>query len=140
MSRSVETIGNNVIYFDCSNFDPEIGWDDLILNIQSEVEASYPSFVSQKNKWAKYPYRENRIILENNFVSITISEYCGCGAISVFVNEDYIDDKQGTLAESWLNKTLPGLHKIISKYIDELKYVATFSNGEAVYERLKNDK
>ncbi len=144
MSRSVETVGNNVIYFDVSDYDPDFGWLDLIDNLQSDLCQHYPSFVKTKNKWVQYPYRENRIILENQFVSVSISEYCGCAAISVFVREDlnsYIcrDDTDLAerwldLAEHWLKQCYPGIKKVVQQYVTSMHKVATFSNGEVVYE------
>ena len=135
MGRSVETIGNNVIYFDCSNFDEDYDWDDLILNLQSELSAKYKSLVSCKDKWAEYPYRENRIILENNHIRISISEYCGCGAVSAFVPEQYEPYGHPELSEHWLNQNFAGIYKIVSRYCTVLNRIGVFSNGEAVFEK-----
>lgn len=140
MGRSVERIGKNVIYFDCSEFDPDFEWDDLILNLQSGLSAKYKSLVKCRDKWAEYPYRENRIILENNHVCISISEYCGCGAVSVFVNEHYENDKAGTVAKSWLDKNFAGIYKIVSQYCTAMNKIGTFSNGEAVFEKAGGKK
>jgi hypothetical protein len=138
MSRSVETIGKNIIYFDCSQFDNDgYDWNDLIVNLQSELLAKYKSLVECKKKWANYPYRENMIILENYHVQISISEYCGCGAVSVFINTKYENDKAGILAESWLSRNYAGIREIVSKYCTVLNRIATFSNGEAVFEEAK---
>lgn len=137
MSRSVETISNaNVIYFDASKMNGEFDWDDLVHNLQCEIMAKYKSF-TMSGKFVSYPYRENRIILENDHVQISISEYCGIGAISVFVNESASDHYQdyGQLAEHWLNQCFAGIEKIIEQFVLLLRRVATFSNGEAVYER-----
>jgi hypothetical protein len=125
MSRTVESIGNNVICFDTTTFDAD-NWEELLVCLKTAISEHYPSFIKQENKWTG---RENRIILENSFVSISISEYCGCGAVSVFANADYI------LAESWLIRNFSGIKKVISQYVTPLKRIATFSNGEAVYEK-----
>jgi hypothetical protein len=138
MSRTVETIGDNVIYFDASEFD-EFDWSDLIINLQSELAARYKSFIKSE-KFVSYPYRENRIILKNDHVQISISEYCGCGAVSIFVNRNllYSDYNQyPELAEHWLSQCFSGIEKIIEQFVSPLHKVATFSNGEAVYERKK---
>jgi len=136
MSRTVETIGDNVIYFDASEMNDEYDWDDLIHNLQSEISAKYKSFCFSE-EFVSYPYRENRIILENDHVQISISEYCGCGAISIFVNEaasDHYSD-YGQLAEYWLNQCFAGIEKIIEQFVSPLRKIATFSNGETIYQR-----
>ena len=135
MSRSVETIsGAKVIYFDAENMGEDYDWRDLIINVQCELISKYPSFnkIEVKHpRFVEYPYRENQIILENTYVQISLSEYCGCGAFSVFVPE------HTGMADHWLAQTFEGIHKIISEFIDELRHIGTFSNGEAVYERTK---
>lgn len=137
MSRTVETIsGANVIYFNTGEFD-EFHFGVLIINLQCELSAKYKSFIKSE-KFVSYPYRENRIILENDHVQISISEYCGCGAVSVFVNRNllYSDCNQyPKLAEHWLNQCFAGIEKIIEQFVLPLCHIATFSNGEAVYER-----
>lgn len=131
MGRSVEIIsGADIIYFDASEFD-EFDWTDLIWNLQGELTKKYHSFI-QSEKFVSYPYQENRIILENDHVQISISEYCGCGAVSIFINES---TERIELAEHWLAQCFAGIEKIIEQFILPLRRVATFSNGEAVYER-----
>lgn len=134
MGRTVESIGKNVIYFDCTEYN-ELDYEDLILNLQSSLTHKFKSLERVKDKWVQYPYRENRIILENQFVQVSISEYCGCGAISIFINDKYADEKYGTLAESWLNKNFVEIENVISQYVDTMGKVATFSNGETIYKK-----
>ncbi len=136
MGRSVETVGKNVTYFDCSGFDDEgIDWDDLITNVQHDTMKKYSSFDEPSYKWMQYPYRETRIILENKFAYVTISEYCGLGAICVVLREQYEPYGVPALAENWLNKSLAGIEKIIKGYVKPLRKLGTFSNGEAVFEK-----
>lgn len=144
MGRSVETIGSNVVHFDCSNYGYEDEeyfedmaqdeWKCTVDNIQAALSKRYKSLVSVE-KWAEYPCRENQIILENYHVQVSISEYCGCGAVSVFVNPccEYPE-----LAEAWLAKAWPGISRLISENVAALVKVATFSNGEAVFEKMKS--
>jgi len=137
MGRSVETIGGNVIYFDTGEFytdDPDmdnINWDDMQINLQYALSAKYKSLDTCK-KWAEYPYRENRIILKNRYAQISISEYCGCGAISIFVDPktELIE-----LAEHWISQVYPGISKIVAEYCTTLNRIGTFSNGCGVFER-----
>ncbi len=135
MGRSVETIGDNVIYFNNDYGDEDLideNWEDLCDNIVCAVLLKYKSFISTPNQWAKYPYRENRILLENDHVQISISEYCGCGAVSVFVRED---TEYPELAECWLNQVWNGLSKKIEKYITVLNRLGTMSNGVSIFEK-----
>ncbi|KKN21084.1 hypothetical protein LCGC14_0929100 [marine sediment metagenome] len=139
MGRSVETIGRNVIYFDFSygseNDYEDLAtedWQDLQDNIICAITSKYKSFISTPNQWAEYPYRENRILLENDHVQISISEYCGCGAVSVFVRDDM---EYPELAEHWLNQVWDRLSGLISQYVSVLHKVGTFSNGISVYEK-----
>jgi len=139
MGRNVETIGNNVIYFNFT-YDNEYDyedlaaedWQDLQDNIIWAIASKYKSFVATPGLWAKYPYRENKILLENNHVQISISEYCGCGAVSIFVRSD---TEYPELAEYWLSQVWDNLHKIVSKYVSVINRIGTFSNGCAIFEK-----
>ena len=141
MGRSVETVSDYVVYFDCS-YMYEIEGDDwsfseLIDNLQYGLTAKYKSLARTKDKWVSHPYRENEIILENDHVQISISEYCGCGAVSVFVNPDNEDYQPYniTLAEHWLDQCWPGIMEIIEQYVIALNRLGTFSNGIGVFEK-----
>ena len=136
MGRSVETIGDNVVYFDFQyNDDEDLAsedWQDLCDNIICAITSRYKSFISTPNQWAEYPYRETRILLENDHVQISISEYCGCGAVSIFVRGD---TEYPELAEHWLSQTWDTLLKIISQYVSRIRRLGTFSNGVGVFEK-----
>jgi len=138
MGRSVETVGNHVIYFNFSYAyeDDYIDlaaedWDDMQINIIYALKAKYKSLINVQ-KWVPYPYRESAIILENDHVQISISEYCGCGAISIFVR---LDTEYPELAEHWLDQTWDGIQQIIGEYVTTLRKIGTFSNGESIYEK-----
>ncbi|KKN53862.1 hypothetical protein LCGC14_0598210 [marine sediment metagenome] len=135
MGRSVETIGDNIVYFDFSYDDIDFAtenWQDLQNNIICAITARYKSFVNTPNQWARWPYRENCILLENDHIQISISEYCGCGAVSVFVRGD---TEYPELAEHWLNQVWTTLSKLIGKYVIVINRIGTFSNGCAIFNR-----
>lgn len=133
MSRSVETIRDAfVVYFDATEITEYEGqFNEIVEDIQYAITRKYPSLDEREiNKWVSYPYRENRIILENDHCNISISEYCGCGAISIFVDDacEYPE-----LAEHWIEQVEDKIRKIIEGYVSTLIRIATFSNGEAAY-------
>jgi len=137
MGRSVETVGNNVIYFDFSYDDdyPDLAeedWQDLCENIEYAIKDKYPSITAPREKWLPYPYRESRILLENDHVQISISEYCGCGAISVFVRPDV---EYPDLAEHWLSQVWDGLQQIVDGHVSILHRLGTMNNGVGVFRK-----
>ena len=139
MGRSVETIGNNVIYFDFSydveNDYPDLAeedWNDLCDNIEYAVKDKYPSMLTLQRKWVPYPYQENRILLENDHIQISISEYCGCGAVSIFVRPDA---EYPELAGHWLCQVWDGLSQRIGEYISVISRIGTMSNGVSVFRK-----
>ncbi|KKN69805.1 hypothetical protein LCGC14_0437510 [marine sediment metagenome] len=133
MGRSVETIGDNIVYFDTSEFcEDNIDWEDLCDNIICALTSQYKSFISTPNQWAKCPYRENKILLENDHVQISIAEYCGCGAVSVFVRDN---TEYPELAEHWLLQIWDTISEIIGQFVLRLNRLGTFSNGCGVFEQ-----
>ena len=133
MGRSVETVGENVIYFDCHEYD-EFEFDDLIDNLICDLTAKYKSFAQVWMNFVPYPYRENRILVENSLVQVSISEYCGCGAVSVFVSKGLRYFVPEALAEHWLEQVFPDIAKIVGGYVKVIRRVGRFSNGINVYE------
>ncbi len=134
MSRSVESIGDNVFYFDCSELD-EDDWENLVLNLRYDLKVKYPAFtVARDNE--SYPYREQQVIVENRFCRVSISEYSGCGAVSVYVRRDYGDysDEPKDLAEHWILQVYNGIMEIVKKYVDVMYRVGGFSDGSSVYQ------
>ncbi len=139
MGRSVETIGDNVIYFDfrySAENDYGVSIEDERENLQDNiicaVISKYKSFIVTPNQWAKYPHRENKILLENDHVQISISDYCGCGAVSVFVRDD---TEYPELAEHWLLQVWDNLYKIISNYVSVINRIGTMSNGVGIFRK-----
>lgn len=134
MSRSVETISDSEkVYFTCCDYDT-YDWGDLCLNIQASIMAKYPSMIDHDGNFVSYPYRETCIIVENTHCSISISEYCGIGVVCIFVNHSV---EIPEIAEHWVDQCLPGILKIVNENVDPLRHVATFSNGEAIYEKVE---
>ena len=132
MGRGVETIGDNVIYFDVSKFEFDYDWDDLCENIRITLQDRYHSLVFS-DKWAEYPYRENKILLENDHIQISISEYIGCGAISIYVQPS---TEYPELAEHWITQVWDTLLRIISEYVTVLHKLGTMSNGVSVFRKI----
>lgn len=134
MGRSVETIGSNVVYFDAGGCEDSYDWHDMICSVTAELRARYPSLAEAEDKWVPYPYRENRIVLENDHVQISVSEYRDCGAFSVFINPQ--NEEYTNLADGWLGQCWDGIRKTILANVAGLRRIGIFSNGEAVYEKI----
>ena len=140
MGRGVESIGPNVLYFDanfetndvdqCSDDENSFMWEDLIENLREALSSVFPS-LKEYRSGAKYPYREQAGVLENRHVKIYISEYCGCGAISIVT----WDSEYTELADSWVIHVWEKMIKIIGKHVDLLTKLGTMSNGVSVFKK-----
>jgi hypothetical protein len=142
MSRSVETIGKNIVYFHIEDGYQSEDWEDLILNLQLELGLTYPSLYDVKEQ-AEYTHRESLIILKNRHVYISISEYCGCCAVSVFTRPELLDypPYNNDLAKSWLEKNWQKMEKIISETVpNPMVRQGTFSDGSSVYQLKNSDE
>lgn len=109
-------------------------WDNLIGEIQAEFASKYPSLNTSK----EWDGRETRIILENTFCEIGISEYCGLASLSIRVNDnlDNYGDNKTQLAENWIDQVWDGMLKILDTnfgHYTRLNKQGSFSNGEGVY-------
>jgi len=139
MGRSVETIGDNVVYFDIEfndACDAEMEWYDQVELLTENLQSKYPSLESC-DKWVSYPYRENRIFLESKMIQMSISEYCGCGAVSVFVNRQNPYDLQESFLQNWLDRVWPNMYNVICESVGApIKRIGTFSNGCGVFEKI----
>ncbi len=134
MGRSVDFLNNaeGIAYVDVSDFD-DCGedWSLFKENITYELMKKYPS-LWECSKWEGH---ECHIILENNQVSVAVSEYCGLASISVAPKDGYEYDYSRDL--SGLNaRNAHYIGKFIEENFGEYRKVATFSNGEAVFERV----
>jgi len=155
MGRSVSRLRNadEVFYYDASWMgqltDPETGeyldeWDETgdqgrldfewaLELFQDQAKEALPSLFTC-DRWEDL---ENNIVLENDFVEVAVSEYCGLVAVSARTKEPYYshDDYKANLAPSWLKKVAGKLQKAGEAFGTGLNRIGTFSNGEAVYKR-----
>lgn len=130
MSRSVDYLNraNAVAYIDASHLVSESTdqweWDDFVNDIVYQLQDKYPSLTEPYKK--TWDSNEVEIILRNMFCDVGISEYMGLVSVSIRA------DEYNPLAVSWVNKIKDEFLKI-----GDLNKVGTFSNGEAVYKRIK---
>ena len=117
---------------DQSTFD----WECFVEGIQEDGKAQWPSFETS-DKWVSSVYKS---ILENNFAYIGVSEYCGVAAVWLLpktedlLNTGYeADVKMANLASAWCNRVAGNFESLFAEY----RKVATASNGEAFYEKVK---
>jgi len=103
-------------------------WDCWIESIVEKMKHYFPSF-AKCDKWLG---REDRAILENSFAYFGISEYCGLVSLWLVAKDG---DEQAGLRKRWTEQIVGTFEKQFS----ELKKLGTFSNGEAVFERVKKD-
>lgn len=102
-------------------------WEDIKGNLTYELRGKY-STLHLCDKWLG---REDHAILENKHAYIGISEYCGI--VSIWVTPK----NESATSRNWCLSTEKNLGKIVSEVFSvRLKKVGTFSNGEAVFERV----
>lgn len=136
MARTVSTPHNAycVTYLNLSrhiseeDYDNEYEFQLLLESITETLMERYPSLYPV-NKWID---REDKVILENRLVQIGVSEYCGLMALWVIprYENDYSVDNLSQKFSRTIEPTINGL--------GDLRKVATFSNGEAMYEQTIN--
>lgn len=128
MGRSVSTPSNavHVVYKDATFIEDSLEFDDYVDDIRNVAQANWPS-LRECSKWLG---REDRAILMNDHVYVGISEYCGLVALWVVVKDD--DYETYGLAENWA----ASIERKFDKTFGEYRKVGTFSNGEAVYEKV----
>ena len=108
-------------------------------DIQECIICEFPEFDRSK----KWDGRETSIILKGYGTEIGLSEYCGLASLSIRIDENELDYNDYDEAEyneqydkilSWINENWAR----ISAGYSQFNKVATFSNGEAIFE--KNNK
>ena len=121
-------------YSDCDQDMAQWQWGDFVDMIREDAKAQWTSF-DDCDKWLG---REDRVLLENTFAYIGVSEYCGLAAIWLKSKHDELDgswyaDEQriANMADAWCNKICAKFNEMFGEY----KLVGRFSNGEAVYEK-----
>lgn len=128
------------VFSDGSPVDEEsyavfFNFEDVIEWLQYAGKDRWPSF-TECDKWIG---DEDHAVLENDHAYLGVSEYCGMLSIWLVPKENEISDNvyysgKDTfgLAMNWINQIGPKFADTFGKYAK----VATFSNGEAVYERV----
>jgi len=124
MGRSVSRPSNAeyVFYANVSELEDELDWELYVENIINTLQTKYPSLYAS-DKWLG---REDRVLLENDFVYIGISEYCGLVSLWVVVNDQYPN-----LAYNWVDIAAQTL-----KNFADLVKISTFSNGNSIYQKI----
>jgi spermidine/putrescine-binding protein len=110
----------------------DMAWQDMLDSIKEEARKRWPSF-TPCNVWLD---REDKAILENDLAYIGVSEYCGLLCVWLVpkqFNQGY-DNEAGkeNLAQAWCERIKPNFEKAFG----ELRKIATFSNGEAMFEQI----
>lgn len=102
-------------------------WDDIVEHFRASVLRHYPS------TWAadKWIGRENRVVAMNAHACFGLSEYCGCIAYWVVLRKDIPMGEEG-LAQGWFNQ----IETKFEQRFATLTRLGTFSNGEAIYQRI----
>lgn len=131
MSRTVSTPPRceAVTYAHVGHQDCDEYRDDME-NLRATLRAAFPS-LRPCDKWLG---REDWAFLENGHAYFGVSEYCGLVAVWIARR----DDEAHALAAQWLAQVEPRFHALVNGYFgtSALRHVATFSNGEAVYQRI----
>lgn len=126
MGRSVSTpSGARVVAYDYLEYEEDYDdwtYPDFIEDIAAVAEDLWPSFRPVK-KWAG---REDRVLLENGFAQLGVSEYCGLVAIWVMPRGD-VDCE--ALAIRWIDQIAPRFNDLFGK----LDKMGTASNGESFF-------
>lgn len=142
MGRSVNYLNNAevVLYFpyesENDGYMNQLNWNDLIRNLQNEIKAKLPSY----NNCDDWDNRETKIILENSFCNIGISEYCGLVSLSVAPKEFDSCYSDTVFKENFAINHAQSIKKTLEKVLanlslTNLRKIGTFSNGEAVFQR-----
>lgn len=101
-------------------------WEDWESWLSESLTDVMPSLTTC-DKWLG---REDRAILENDFVHIGLSEYCGVACLWM-VPKDLHDTPQLTsLQAQWIITACDRIEEL-----GQLRKLGTFSNGEAIFER-----
>ncbi len=123
--------GNTITVEPCDE-DYGFAFDSMVEDLQEYA----PTLWKSLRKCDQWLDREDHALLENDLCWIGISEYCGLVAYWVVpkseeYNRGYDDDNIGNLCDQWVDQVRIKFIKTFGAY----HKVATFSNGEAVFER-----
>lgn len=117
--------------------------DDIINNITSELERIYKKNGSRQDNYIKESkcfYNITVYSKENGVIDIDIiitgGYYYGANLGYIINNNDDIQISN-TLQKS-IDSVCNNIERIYKKYTQKIRRVATFSNGEAIYEPVNN--
>lgn len=103
----------------------QIDWDDFIYMLKEQAIELWPT-LEAADAWIG---NENHILASNQFAHFGVSEYCGLASVWIAPNDDC---EQPELAKHWMAQVEAKFMETFGEY----KKVATFSNGEGVYEKV----
>ena len=147
MSRSVNVPSNAVAVAylnDPAGFTDDYdenndNWEWFKDNLENIIKNNYKSFERVDGEWIG----EGKVLLENNFAKVVVSEYCGCVSVALVTNEfdRYYSEESGmaNIAKGWANKVADNIVKLINDSYPSsaINKIGVFSNGEAVFELVK---
>ena len=110
-------------------------FDWYIEDFQSQLIKAFPS-VSKCDNWLD---REDHCIASNQFASFGVSEYCGLVSLWCVPVEQNYDQTDGWVAlrDNWIAQIGNKFTKIArNSFGTPIIKVGTFSNGEAVFEKV----
>lgn len=137
MGRSVDYDSDAIAiaYVDGSDIEDSFEFKEYIEGVQEYIEELWPSF-SAEDRWVG---RELRMIAENSMAYVAVAEYGGLISLSLvpktehYLNSYYSDEVAlANLTEAWTKRIAPKFMKAFN----QLNRVATFSNGESMFERV----
>lgn len=114
----------------------ERDWYDFIANLTCSIRGAFPT-LQECDKWHD---REDHVMLENGFIEVGVSEYCGL--VSVWaIPQEVEEDKLDLRERAEYAATMGRIGDVIVKALRDLgqpvlRKVGSFSNGEGVYERI----
>jgi hypothetical protein len=124
---------------DEGDYDEVLGmfdWDDFVADLKDTATGRWTS-LEECDEWLG---DEDHAILENDFCYIGVSTYCGCAAVWLRskaddLRDDYYPELQSkaNLAEHWCDSIADKFEELFGEY----RKIATFSNGEAVFEKIE---
>lgn len=133
MSRSVSYPSGAIVAFREVDED-ELEWfDETIADLRDWIQEVFPSF-EPEDTWLG---QEDHAIAANRFAYFGVSTYGSVMALWIVPREfsDYYSDERSMapLASEWVTRAAP---RFLSTF-GTLRKLGTFSNGEAVYERVR---
>lgn len=108
----------------------EVDFQFLLEDFAQACKAAFPS-LSESDKWLGRS-GEDRAVLENGYVYVGVSEYCG--VVAMWMAEKDVDSRTQGMRDRWLASVDKTFEKICaSSFGQTLVKVGSFSNGESFY-------